>query len=242
MKIQYFSDIHLEFGGCTFPHTDADVVVAAGDIAPQAYALPWLAHSGKPVIYVAGNHEYFGGDAIYTLAELRRQAVKWGIRFLERDRVEFGGIRFLGTTLWTDYDGASPSLMRRVKELMNDFVHIRIGGRSLEPDDVLRLHVSSLAWLIDELEKGYSGKTVVVTHHAPSLLSWHREAGDPTRYAYCSSLEALADRYAIDLWLHGHTHTTIDYSCGPLRVACNARGYYRHETQRKSVLERCIEL
>jgi len=74
VRIQYFSDVHLEFGDCAFPHMEADLIVAAGDIAPGIHALPWLSQAQAPVLYVAGNHEYYGGDVTYTLASLRQQA------------------------------------------------------------------------------------------------------------------------------------------------------------------------
>jgi len=230
VRIQYFSDVHLEFGDCVFPHMEADLIVAAGDIAPGIHALPWLSQARAPVLYVAGNHEYYGGDVTYTLASLRQQAVPYGVHFLERDAFEGDGVRVLGTTLWTDCCAGNREIMAELHRRMNDFRQIDAGGRPLQPDDLLCLHHAGLAWLVEQLGRPYQGKTVVVTHHAPSLLSWHRESNDPLLFGYCNDLEALAERYSIDLWIHGHTHTTHDFVNDGLRVACNARGYYGRDT------------
>lgn len=229
MRIQYFSDVHLEFGDCRFPQTDAEVLVAAGDIGPLHFKNPikWLAQAPVPLVYVAGNHEYYEGDMVHTLAKLRRHAAHYpNVHFLERDTVEINGVRFIGTTLWTDYNDSDVELMTSLHQRVNDFRMIKLGGRELTPIDVLKTHNSALAWLLFELGKPYAGKTVVVTHHAPSQLSWPRGDNDPLMHAYCSSLARLAVRYPIDLWIHGHIHTQCEYYDDKLRVACNARGYF----------------
>ncbi|MCH2209521.1 MAG: metallophosphoesterase, partial [Lentisphaerales bacterium] len=61
MRIQVLSDLHIEDQDFTIPETDADVIVLAGDIHEGTRAIPWIkAQTDKPVIYVAGNHEYYG--------------------------------------------------------------------------------------------------------------------------------------------------------------------------------------
>ncbi len=242
MRVQYFSDIHLEFGQCVFPHAKADIIVAAGDIAPGIHALPWLAQSDVPIIYIAGNHEYYGGDLSYTLAELRQQSPNHKVHFLERDSFEFQGIRFLGATLWTDFNSGEPSVMRGLHPLMNDFCYIRTGGQKTHPLDFLRLHSASLAWLINELEKDYQGKTVVATHHAPSFDSWHKNADDPRIFGYCSALDELNKRYEIDAWIHGHIHAPCNYRKHNTPILCNPRGYHGIENYDSMVGLKYIDL
>ena len=234
MRIAYFSDVHLEFGSCPFPEHGADIVVAAGDIAPGNNALPWLAQAKDiPIIYIAGNHEYYGNDITATLSDLRfRSAEMESIHFLEKDVFEYQGTRFLGTTLWSDLDYGDPETMCLLEEQMNDFSYIRCGYRKMTAQDMLHMHVSSLYWLINQLETTYPGPTVVVTHHAPSMKSWHLDTSESRRHGYCSNLDYLVSRYAIDLWLHGHTHTRREYPLGEnTRVGCNARGYYGLDTK-----------
>ena len=245
MRIQYFSDIHLEFGACAFPHAEADLVIAAGDIAPLRShdVLQWLSQCRQPLVYVAGNHEYYGGDLVYTLTKLRRQSAGMPrLHFLERDVVHIGDVRVLGTALWTSFRQGNPQIMQWARKGLNDYRTIRCGGRALEPEDILRTHHASVAWLEWQLRQPHTGKTVVVTHHAPSLLSWHRSGKDPRLHAYCNSLEWLAARYPVDIWLHGHTHTRTDYQDGELRVACNARGYFNVEHHESGVQIATVEI
>src|SRR5882724_1381320 len=97
MKIQPFSDIHLETGPFRPPETDADVVVAAGDIGRGLDGLKFLKGLGKPVIYVCGNHEFYdGGDLRERVTDLRTAAEGASVHFLERAQVVIGETRFFG--------------------------------------------------------------------------------------------------------------------------------------------------
>ena len=225
MRIQYFSDLHLEFGALSCARTTADVIVAAGDIGLGAGALDWLRAHDKPILYVAGNHEYYGGDIDAVEAELRAACAAGEVHFLERDVRVLAGVRFVGTTLWTDFEGGDARLMQRLGELMNDYVHIRHGDRPLTPADVLVRHHVARNWLEQTLATPHAGPTVVITHHAPLPTSWPASAAAPLRAAYCNDLAPLLDTHRVDLWIHGHVHTPADYRAGRARVVCNPRGY-----------------
>lgn len=232
MRIQYFSDVHLEFGSCEFPVTDADIVIAAGDIGVDTEAVDWLAQAPCPVIYVAGNHEYYSGDIEYTRLRLEQACKKAQIDFLENMRADLGEVRFLGTTLWTDYAGANENIMREAEQSMNDYHYIRYHGSPLTADILLELHRESLEWLESELAASFKGKTVVVTHHAPTLKSWFSKADELTdlrRFAYCNQFNDLLKKYDIDIWIHGHIHNVSDYQVGGTRVLSNPRGYHGYQ-------------
>jgi Icc-related predicted phosphoesterase len=80
------------------------------------------------------------------------------------------------------------------------------------------------SWLIQKLDESFAGKTVVVTHMAPSMKSVSdRHAQDMVSAAYASNLEELASQ--ADLWIHGHMHESFDYQIGDCRVICNPCGY-----------------
>src|SRR5262245_46386296 len=110
MKLHVLSDLHLSMAGMDVAATDADVVVLAGDIARPDKACAWARQIAKPVLYVAGNHEHYHGDLRGTLTELRRLSAGSSMQVLECDAWVFGGVRFLGATLWSDFrvldDGA----------------------------------------------------------------------------------------------------------------------------------------
>jgi len=231
LKINYFSDIHLEFGWLECPTANADLVIAAGDIGVGTDAVRWLSRCESPVIYIAGNHEYYGGDLQVTNDAIRLACDGTNIKFLEQSSVVHEGVRFLGTTLWTDFAGGDQQLLDRAATHMNDYQQIQFGERLLKPSDVLAINQDSLAWLETELGKQFDGKTVVITHHAPSSQSWDPPPTDRGYLAnYCNRLESLIQNTAVDLWVHGHIHHRADYYIGDTRVVCNPRGYHGYRT------------
>ena len=128
MKLHILSDIHLEFAPFEVPETDADVVVLSGDIGKGFQEIELANRCGKPVVYVAGNHEYYGG-AMPKLTEKMRDVAGPNVALLENDEVTIGGVRFLGATLWTDFrlfgEASIDHCMVVAGEQMNDFRLIR---------------------------------------------------------------------------------------------------------------------
>ena len=103
MKLNILSDLHLGQGELAPPATDADLVVLAGDVARPAEALAWAGRLDKPVLYVAGNHEFYGGSLAGAAARLEQLSTGTRVTILDRRRVLIGNVRFLGCTLWTDF-------------------------------------------------------------------------------------------------------------------------------------------
>ena len=248
MKILVLSDLHLEFGRLSTIkdgrgiEEGADVVVLAGDIAEGERGIRWARETfiSKEVVYVAGNHEFYSHGFEALMDRMREVARQMGVHFLERDAVTIGGVRFLGTTLWTDFElyGAEKraGAMRLGGLGLNDFRYIKTfrgferqagGGielRNFRPGDARQEHDLSVAWLDAELAKGDPARTVVVTHHAPSRLSLHPKFdGDDLSPCFISDLPGLLGRSA--LWIHGHVHDSFDYMVQGTRVVANPRGY-----------------
>ncbi len=208
---------------------DTDVLVAAGDIGVGMAGLQWLQRLTCKVVYVAGNHEYWGED-LYSLVQRLNAATQQGnVHYLEKRSVIMGDVRFIGCTLWSDFRGADASIMEQMWLAMNDFSRIHKGSILIRPTDLVYENSRSREWLEQELRKPFVGKTVVVTHHAPLLRSWYRGNKDAIRYAYCNDLQTLMDRHDIDLWVHGHVHDSFDYVAHGVRVVCNPRGYFGYK-------------
>ncbi|EQD64109.1 metallophosphoesterase, partial [mine drainage metagenome] len=119
-----------------------DVVVLAGDIHAGVKGITWARKHFclSPVIYVPGNHEYYGEDLLEHLEVLRREGRKRGVDVLEGDALVLGNVRFLGATLWTDYAlyGDGPAVTRAVYAAcrgMEDFQVILKGDRAFHPND-----------------------------------------------------------------------------------------------------------
>ncbi|MEX2479398.1 MAG: metallophosphoesterase [Gammaproteobacteria bacterium] len=229
MQIQYFSDVHLEFGAAALDATDADVIVAAGDIGVGTAAVDWLRASGKPTVYIAGNHEFYGGEVSAVQDALHAACAGTNVQFLERGVSLVEDVRFLGATLWTDFLGENAAVMESLGTQMNDYVHIRQGSRPLTPADTLQFNRDTRVWLEDTLATPHDGRTVVVTHHAPLFASWQQAPDSIFKGAYCNNLWRLVGDYRIDLWIHGHIHTRTAYRANTLQVVSNPRGYVGHQ-------------
>lgn len=240
MKLLIASDIHLEFGERWMPpDIDYDVLVLAGDIhvGTRGYKLyrGWM---DRPLLYVAGNHEFYGRVLPATIREFHGLGAE-GERvlsfFLEKSTAEIDGVRFLGCTLWTDFEvfgcDRRDEAMAVAVRTMRDYwkIYVAKDGPTkvlLSPHDTLRFHKQSREWLAKELAKPHDGPTVVLTHHAPSVRSIPpRYRDDLVSAAYASNLEPLIEEFQPAAWIHGHTHVGVDYHIGATRIVCNPRGY-----------------
>lgn len=234
MKLHVLNDLHLEFSEFDPPATAADVVVLAGDIGVGTEGLRWAESRfpNTPVIYVPGNHEFYHHDI--TLIDELKACAPAHIHVLSDDVVEINGVRFLGSVLWTDFalfgEGDKYFAVQQAWQGMIDFAIIQYYGQRFTPEDSIKLHEKSRNWLANMLAEPFAGKTVVVTHHAPSLRSVPpRFARDLLTPAFASNLEDLMGTKRVELWIHGHMHDPSDYSIYDTRVVCNPRGYCPHE-------------
>jgi predicted phosphodiesterase len=237
MKLNILSDLHLGLGAIEPPDNDADLVILAGDLARPKDAIAWASALRKPALYVPGNHEFYGDSIRGTLDELRRLCEGTQVRLLDDDEVVVGGVRFLGTTLWTDFmlfGAGEPrdAAMREGQRFMRDFSRIRSAesaGAAFSPADSAALFARHSGWLAGKLAQPFGGATVVITHHAPSRQSIHpRFADSPLNACFVSDLERLIDGSRARLWVHGHTHDSFDYAVNGTRVVCNPRGYAKN--------------
>ena len=242
MKIQFFYYIHLEFGAFNVSGSDADVIIAAGDIGVGLQGINWLRELDKPTIYVAGNHEYYGGDIVHTRVAIAEMTASSKVHFLENKAIEINGVRFLGATLWTDYLDGDDQVMNDAKRNMNDYRQIRCASRELTPEQLYDINWESRFWITRELDRPFDGKTVVVTHHAPTMRSWPPASAANYSATYCNRLDDLISRYDIDIWFHGHVHAAMDYKIDNTRVLCNPRGYNGYQVVEGFSATKTIEL
>jgi predicted phosphodiesterase len=228
--------LHLEFADAQLQSPNADVCVCAGDIATSGIvpSLKWLKEyvvSAMPVVFVAGNHEFYRASLLESVSEARAYADENGIHFLEQDSITISGTTFWGATLWTDFAlfGRPDQGMAIAEASMNDFKRIKYSKqpyRRFRALDALRNHREGRSKLLDTLSAPRAGKIVVVTHHAPSMESLSPAfRNDQLSAAYASDLDDLITEYQPDLWVHGHIHQAVDYRIGNTRVMSNPRGY-----------------
>jgi predicted phosphodiesterase len=231
VKLHVLSDLHLEFAPFEVPDTGADVVLLAGDIGTKIDGVEFAQAIEKPVIYVAGNHEYYGGAIPHLTQKMRLLAEGSNVHFLENDAVVIDGVRFLGCTLWSDFaflgEEKREAAMLYAQMRMNDYRKIRLSPEfsRLRAVHTAGYHAQSVHWLEKQLDVGHDGPTVVVTHNAPSIQSVQVEyQDDDLAPAFVTNLEhMMGERVA--LWVHGHTHYSVDYESNGTRVLSNQRGY-----------------
>ncbi len=232
MKIQIISDIHQEFGFNQLLFENADIVVFAGDINIGTKGINWILKEipNKPIIYILGNHEYYKGSYPKTLLKIKEIAKGTNIHVLENESFIIENICFHGATLWTDFSifGNPKKYGIICQGVMNDYKKIRRDPSysRLRTIDTFRLHNQSILWLKESLKDSESERNIVVTHHAPSILSIpEKYKEEPISSAYATNLESFINTYKPDYWIHGHIHTPMRYKIGRTEIICNPHGY-----------------
>lgn len=256
LRIQYASDLHLELVDKTpfqaILRPAAPVLALAGDIGrPDRCSyrdfLHYCSRNWDAVFVVAGNHEFYNSRPKTQWQHMPSASIETvdqrlagcqaiidefpNIHFLDRTRHMYGGIAFLGATLWTDTRDIEGYAIR-----MNDYNMICAGDRVPRPltvDDTQTWHERDRAWLAVEIaaceEAGQPA--VVITHHLPTfdLISRkYAQYGLLNRF-FASACDDLI-REPVRAWIAGHSHTSVIIHRpvhGDRRVTCalNPRGY-----------------
>ncbi|MFI8384924.1 metallophosphoesterase family protein [Pseudomonas sp. NPDC079086] len=232
MRIHLLSDLHNEHDAYKPQYHDADIVILAGDIDVKARGVEWAKKAFQcPVLYVLGNNEYYGGHMPSTLEKMRSAGLGSHVQVLERDAVIISGTRFLGATMWTDFSatGNKPLASITAQSMMNYYRQIRAGEhyRRIKPGDFADKALKTRSWLQSKLAEPFPGQTVVITHHAPLMrsLAENPHSGGHLDAAYANEWIDLMGGDRVALWVHGHSHTTVDYHEAGTRIVCNPRGY-----------------
>jgi predicted phosphodiesterase len=239
MKIRLLSDLHGEGYAFKYDRLDEDVVVLAGDINVGAHNVhDYIASTFPddiPIVYVAGNHEYYKHNFQQTNTELETLFAGTNVHFLNNKSVTINGVRFLGGTMWSDFElfGLQEKWFatKGAARGINDFHIINYTDqqhwhdRAFTTADCEQLHAEWEKWIKHELANGNENEeTVIVTHFCPSIQSVHDKWKNSAITPYfTSNKEHLMGRSK--LWLHGHTHDSHDYVIADTRVVCNPRGY-----------------
>jgi hypothetical protein len=254
---------------------DTDVVVLAGDIGSYQpgsrlddddFGLGRFSPLGAgfpapTVLYVPGNHEFDALEYGEAYARLRETCARLGITWLEREVLTIGHVRFIGTTLWSDFEAlarqekdaaAQEKLLSKAYRAANYYLSKNttfVAGQPVLAEDMRGMSLQCQGWLREALAVPFDGKTVVVTHYAPSLKSADPRYGlTPGTAGFCNALDELLP--FAHVWMHGHLHCWNDYvvegsedgwpwSC---RVVANPRGYARKGEQEAFRADLVIEL
>ncbi len=234
MRVFYASDIHYEFDGIYVPPEDItndDVIILAGDVCPvlvwdsEKYSIDDLFFSlseiARGVIFVAGNHEFYGTSIEDGYKFLRQRFAEYpdNIYFLENQTVTINGVRFGGSTFWTDLKQNDPLINFEAIRYLSDFSVIK----NFTPEDFINLNRTAREWLVSVC----NNIDVLVTHHLPVPVEYKNEPINSITYMYCNTnLENIIVESSIKYWIHGHSHQSYNFTIDKTNVVSNPYGYY----------------
>jgi len=249
MKILFLSDLHLSFNNKSLDiqQTEFDVVVLTGDIDTYTKGAIWAINNfiNMPIIYIAGNHEYYGYDIEEVNKELYFLSTQYNnFYFLNNNSVIIDDIKFIGTSLWSNFLLYGKDNQKKCIEAseirLNDYNFIRYKNAYLNPIGVEYFSNSSIEYIRHELEFNSKPRasikdkntytTVVCTHNGPSKLSLNPFYGfDYLNASFCNDMESFIMQWQPNYWLHGHTHYNVNYNIGATNVISNQRGYLEYD-------------
>jgi Icc-related predicted phosphoesterase len=235
MKIQYCSDLHLEFiQNFDFLQSNkiipkADILILAGDIflfflnIENEKYFDFLSNSFKEIYWLPGNHEYYKSDII-RYHKYKEKKIRPNIHVVRNEVVSFNGINLIFSTLWGNI---SPKNELYIKSHVSDFNQISYNGEGFKPNHFNQLHVEAKAFLEKELQKRQSEKNIVITHHVPTLFNYPEEyKNSPLNEAFAVEMYDFIEKYQPEAWIYGHSHVnTPEFKIGKTRMLTNQLGY-----------------
>ena len=237
MKLQIASDLYIECTKQSFPLTryvepvvGADFLLLSGNISTISRTLELFADWPVPVLYVAGGVECNGSDFEQTCRAMRGMEPAGAVRFLNQQRIDICGVRFLGCTLWADHqcggERNSVECISECESATSDPSHVKHRGDEVVSQKVYVEHNAALQWLTNELTQPFDGKTIVITDRAPHRDAFPRGVSDALLGdSVHDHFDAMLEQ--VDFWMHGDNRGNVDYQYGRCRVLANPRGFPR---------------
>ena len=233
MKIVSYSDLHLEFKhGWQLPaDLDADVLLLAGDIILFSDFTPLkalLQNWHKPVLFVAGNHEYYTNVPMQRNNEQFREWLRNElpqVSFLLNEHICIDGVNFFGGGMWTDFKAGNAASMEYASRHMNDFKYIYDNG-AFTPEKSIVHHHEFIKALVAWFERSFTGPHVVITHHAPVENQQSKHLNSKLQPAFIAyDMLDIINKYAPELWVYGHSHECDKQQLGKTKIIANQLGY-----------------
>lgn len=235
MKIQYCSDLHLEF-----PENKAllkarplpavgDILLLAGDIVPFALMnkhndfFGYIADNFEFTYWIPGNHEYYYSDVTQRSGTFSEN-IRSNVVLLNNKTVIHKKTRFVFSTLWSRI---RPAYQFQIERGMSDFHVIKYHGYRFSADRFNQLHSDCMNFIQPELEQAFDGKTIVVSHHMPTLMNYPPKfKGDVLNEAFAVELHDLIEQTQPHYWIFGHIHAKVsDFNIGNTKLMSNQLGY-----------------
>ena len=237
MKLQYASDLHLEFPeNMEFLKRDplqpgGDVLLLAGDIVPFVVIdkhtdfFDYISDTFETTYWIPGNHEYYYYDIAEKCGTLNEK-IRSNVFLVNNTSAILDHVKIVFSTLWSEIGKLNQGI---IQQRISDFHVIKFKNKRFLPDHFNELHSESLEFLKSEIDTTFPGKIVVVTHHVPVLLNYPKQyKSDILNEAFVVDLYDLIDKNKIDYWIYGHHHVNVEeFSIGETKMLTNQLGYLR---------------
>ncbi|MBC8487153.1 MAG: metallophosphoesterase [Bacteroidetes bacterium] len=252
MKIQYCSDLHLEF-----PENQrylkenpieplGDILILAGDILPftlnhkEFEFFDFVSERYEIVYWLPGNHEYYHSD-VASYGNYQYRKIRKNVLIVDNIKIEVGEINLIFSTLWSKIN---PENEFHVMRSVSDFHVIRYNGKRLLPEHFNALHERSLEFLAISNDEKQGEKTIMVTHHVPTLINYpEQHKNSPLNDAFTVELFDFIEQCNFDYWIYGHHHVNIgDFEIGKTKLLTNQLGYVKYNEQKNFSAHKIIEL
>lgn len=252
MKIQYCSDLHLEFpenkallkAGPLLPV--GDILLLAGDIVPFALKnkhndfFDYVSDNFEFTYWIPGNHEYYHSD-ITQRSGTFNESIRSNVVLLNNQTVIHKKVRLVFSTLWSRI---RPAYQFQIERGMSDFHVIKDHGHRFSADRFNQLHSDCIGFIQPELEQAFDGKTIVVSHHMPTLMNYPPKfKGDVLNDAFAVEISELIEVSKPAYWIFGHLHGDIHaFKIGETILLTNQLGYVKYNEHGAFRNDVCINI
>ena len=242
MKIQYASDLHLEFADNykfvnSIPfEVMGEVLVLAGDITYLNEDIvidkfwQWASENFREVLIVPGNHEYYKNSDLANYGDSWIKEILPNVKYYQNKVVRIDNTDFILSTLWSRIKVLEEMEVRRG---LSDFRQIMYNGERFLPVNYNAEHEKCLSFIKQSVAESTAERIVMVTHHLPTaavVAPWHKNS--TVGSAFATELSKFIEESNIDAWIYGHSHTNFDTQIGNTRIVSNQLGYLQLSEQR----------
>lgn len=237
MKIQFASDLHLEFGEnykwlkSNPLKAEGDILILVGDIGYLGDAnylthpfWDWASENFKQVIVVPGNHE------LYKYFDINELHEGWELEVRPNVKVHYNSVIHLApdtdlilSTLWAFIHPLEEYLTERC---VSDFKRIMNGEYRLNAKRFNIEHEKCRRFIEKAVTESKARHIIVATHHVPSFELMSEEfKGSSINGAFTVELSEMIASSRIEYWIYGHSHRNIDRIIGNTKCISNQLGY-----------------
>jgi len=242
MKIQYASDLHLEF-----PQNSkylinnplkvtGDILILAGDIhvfnSKTFLTDPfwdWASKNYKKVIVGFGNHEFYGGYDLSNMKDGFQYKIRDNVYYYYNCVISINDIDIIISPLWSHISEKNEDI---ISSTFNDFRLIKMGENILTVQDYNKEHEKCLNFIKKAMNESKAKTKIIVTHHVPSSLLYTEESDLDIEEGTTVDLTDYIKNCGAKYWIFGHSHQNVDeVTIGETRCLCNHVGYVMNDEE-----------